>query len=265
MASRSDVERFAQTADDIRRLAIRDLQRSLTVVDTASPQALADAVQEIMPRLVATYGDVAAAAAADYYETLRARIEVSGRVTAVLAPTPPVEAVQANARWAVGPAFTDGDTRRAVARLSQVLDRMALQAGRDTIARSVDADPSNVRWARVPSGSSTCAFCLMLASRGAAYRSRSTAGRVRDASARGPRGYIPPGYGRPAPRRAQPVGEKYHADCDCVPTPIWSGQPYPSGYDPDALYERYDQARIQAGTSSPNAILSELRKLEGIN
>jgi hypothetical protein len=264
MASRADVQRFAQTNDDIRRLAIRDLQRSLSVVDTASPRALSAAAQEILPRLVETYGDVAAAAAADYYETLRARIEVSGRFTAVLAPAPDAESVRASARWAVGPAFDEQDTAKSIARLSQVVDRMSLQAGRETIARSVDFDPSNVRWARVPSGSKTCAFCLMLASRGAEYRSRSTAGRVQAGSG-GARGWMPPGYGRQATRNPRPVGEKYHADCNCVPTPIWAGQPYPSGYDPDALYERYNQAAAAAGSSSPNAILSELRKLEGIN
>lgn len=36
-------------------------------------------------------------------------------------------------------------------------------------------DPLRPKWARVPSGTETCQFCLMLASRGFAYTSEKSA------------------------------------------------------------------------------------------
>lgn len=42
--------------------------------------------------------------------------------------------------------------------------------GRLTMQRAVANDPTKPRWARVPRGAKTCAFCLMLASRGFAYQ-----------------------------------------------------------------------------------------------
>lgn len=51
-------------------------------------------------------------------------------------------------------------------------------------------DPTSPRWALVPRGAMTCAFCLMLASCGFAYQSDETAGRQM----------------------------QYHRDCDIIPS-----------------------------------------------
>lgn len=52
--------------------------------------------------------------------------------------------------------------------------RHALNAGRQVLADTADADPAARGWARVPS-SRCCAFCAMLASRGPEYGSRGSA------------------------------------------------------------------------------------------
>jgi hypothetical protein len=243
VASRDDVDRFAGSMRDVRRLAIADLEKWWARVDITDAPVVREAVEEFVPMLVDRYGDLAATVAADWFEELREKAGARGRFTAVLAEVPPAESIRANARWSITPLFgtppegaSVADGRAALARLTQVLDRQAMQAGRDTVALSVEHDPAHARWARVPTGAETCAFCLMLASRGAEYRTRDTAD-----------------------------GGRYHAECDCVPTPVWDGDPYPAGYDPDALYERYQAARDAAGSGSPNAILSKLRELEGIH
>ena len=232
--SRELVDRFTQANRDIRRLATRDL-RAFWLLLPDDPTRAAAATVEFMPDLVGTYGDVAATAAADYYDALRTEANIRGGFRALLAPGVPVGQVQASTRWAMGPLF-GGARQDALKRATQVADRLTLQTGRDTIDRSTRQDSARPRYARVPQGA-TCAFCLMLASRGPVY------GTARDAG----------------------QGNVWHADCDCTPTPIYDGQPLPDGYDPEALYDRYLDAREQSGSHKTKTVLSELRQLEGTN
>lgn len=56
----------------------------------------------------------------------------------------------------------------------------ALRSLNETIIANVGRDrDKGARFARVPTGFETCTFCLMLASRGAVYCSRKTAGEWR--------------------------------------------------------------------------------------
>lgn len=73
---------------------------------------------------------------------------------------------------------------------------------------------SQVRWARVPTGYKTCDFCLMLASRGFAYHTSGSAGKI----------------------------DHYHTNCDCVVVPNVNGIPnneVVEGYDPDFYLSAY--------------------------
>lgn len=233
MPSRADVERYAQANRDIRTLVLRDLGAFWLTLDSLSADETRDALLDVVPVLVTTYGDTAAAIAADYYDDLRDAAGVRGRFTATLADNVDFDTVASRVRWSVSPLYSANPDRAAtLGRLAQNVDELTLRPGRDTIAESAGRDPAKARWARVPVGK-TCAFCLMTASRGAVYRSEQSAGR------------------------------KYHGDCDCTPTPIWEGQPLPQGYDPDALYEQYNAARQVADSSRTKAILAELRESTG--
>lgn len=79
----------------------------------------------------------------------------------------------------------------------------------ETLVREIDSRQQ--RFARVPSGRETCGFCMMLASRGFVYRSAEKA-------------------------------SAFHRYCDCVLVPGYPGLEI-AGYDPDALYQRYEQAQ----------------------
>jgi len=267
VATRDDVERLAAANRRVRLLALRELRQIWDFADPSDAVAIRALVDEAMPSLVAKYGDVAATVAADFYDEMRLQAGVPGTFTARLSSPAPAEAVVKSSRWAIGPVFSETpDGEKALGRLVQVLDRKALQQGRDTIVASASMDPSRVGWARVPSGAETCAFCLTMASRGAVYTSKVRASVVGPGPGRGrPRGYIPSGYGSGGGGSRRPPGEAYHADCDCTATPIWSGQPYPDGYDPDALYQTYRQARDEAGSGDLREILSKLRETQGIN
>lgn len=238
MATATDVERFAAASSDISTLARRETSTLWRSLDVAAPMAVREALEDVLPQLVTAYGETSVTVAADFYDDLRDRSTAPGRFRATPAEPVDVEAVRANARWAIGPIFSaTPDPAAALGRLELEVDRMVLQPGRDTIGLSVERDPADARWARIPRSDEPCAFCRMLASRGAEYASREAAG----------------------------WGNDYHADCRCVPTPIWEGDPYPDGYQPDVLYEQYLEARDAAGTGDPKAILSKLRELQGIN
>lgn len=91
-------------------------------------------------------------------------------LTTSLRVTGPVKVKQALARGL--------DARSALA-LGQAASsragmRHVMNGGRDTITRTIDADPKAIGWIRVTSGKA-CAFCAMLSSRGPVYKSEGTA------------------------------------------------------------------------------------------
>lgn len=93
----------------------------------------------------------------------------------------------------------------------------AFRSLNETIIANVGRDrDKGAIFARVPTGTETCTFCLMLASRGAVYHTRKTAGEWRH----------------------------FHRGCDCKVVPSFEGDPdaeLVQGVKPRELYERYKQ------------------------
>ncbi|MCF2705822.1 EndoU domain-containing protein [Arcanobacterium haemolyticum] len=115
----------------------------------------------------------------------------------------------------------------------QLAAEMMNAAARLQTQRNMRRDPTRPRWARVPTGATTCAFCLMLASRGFAYTSEESAGREM----------------------------QYHSDCDCKIIPSW-GKQVLKGYDPDRFAEMYEAAKQAAGAGAGyRSVLAKLRRL----
>lgn len=87
---------------------------------------------------------------------------------------------------------------------------------RDTIPEITgeDVERQAVFWARIPVGSYTCGFCLMLCSRGAVYR-KDTALSAKNRVKKG----LTPFVGR--------WGDNaYHENCDCMMVPVYSWDDY---------------------------------------
>jgi hypothetical protein len=197
------------------------------------------ALEEFMPLLVRHYGEMAAVVAADFYDELRAQSSAGGRFAAVMADYAGDAGLLASARWAIGSLLgANPDPVAALGSLSIVADKHILGQGRRTVAGSAARDPAGARWARIPHGD-TCAFCVLLASRGAEYHSEESAGKAG-------------------------VNE-YHGDCDCTPTPFWDGDPYPDHYDPDAYFQMYADGKNQAKSGSTRAVLAGMRQVDGID
>ncbi|MER7988693.1 hypothetical protein ABTY53_24325 [Streptomyces noursei] len=98
-------------------------------------------------------------------------------------------------------------------------DREALRAGRDLIDQASKRDRRVVGWARVTDGN-PCAWCAVLASRGAIYTSQVTAAR---GGRRKPKDSLD---GRVRANRRPPVARedltRYHNGCHCQTVPVYS-------------------------------------------
>lgn len=235
MASRREVGAYRAAQNDAVALAQADLAAFWRTLDHSDARAAADAVQGFLPALVGDYGSVGAAVAADFYDDLRDRAELRRPYRAHVAEPAPEGQARAVARWGVGPLFAaNPDTAGALGILADAVQRLVLQPGRATIADNAAHDPADVRWARNPTGPNVCAWCRMLASRGAVYASKATAGGMTD----------------------------WHTACWCVPEPVFADEPL--SYDADALLQQYNNARAQAG-GNPKAITAQMRQDLGVS
>lgn len=114
--------------------------------------------------------------------------------------------------------------RRRIGNLAR--DQVKRQANR-TMAENCARD--GVRYARVPRGSETCGFCIMLASRGFVYTT---------------------------PEAAQ----HSHDGCDCKVMPGFDGAEV-EGYDPDSMYDLYREARERAEHKTDRDISREIERI----
>ena len=238
---RRAVSRLSRGTDEAVRLAQRDLARFWRGLDLSNPVECRQALLDFLPDLVATYGNVAAVAAVEWWEEQRVKTPGLPAYTPTISDGVPVAQVQVSTRAIVGPLWL-GESDRVIGELTAETQMWIKYASRDTIARNVAFDPAKPRYARVPRGVKTCAFCSMLASRGWVYMSEKSAGITGS-------------------------GNEFHHDCDCEIVPSWdSSNTHISGYDPDAMFDRYQQAReavVNMG-EDPNdehALLAVMRRL----
>lgn len=119
--------------------------------------------------IIEIHGEIAAVAAADFYDEL-ARLSGRNLEPAIAAASAlPKDRLSSLLDWGLSPLWEEDGPREqaALGRLQGGAIRAALAPGRQTIARASERD--GVKWAVVPQGGDTCAYCLMLASRGAVY------------------------------------------------------------------------------------------------
>lgn len=233
MVTRRDVDKIKDAGNNAYGLARRDLEKLWATLPFGQPEACREILLQAVPGLVEKYGQMAAVAALEWYEQLRA---VAPGLPAYRATLPPASGLQGEVvRASLGGLWETDETRRQVERdkvfnaLNEIVEKNVKQAARDTVTYNARRDPAKSRYARVPSGEKTCAFCMILASRGFVYKNAETAG----------------------------MTEVFHTKCDCQIVPEFGkGNARISGYDPDAMQEKYQEARKQAQ--------AELRKA-GIN
>ena len=221
-------------------MAIREMRSLWLTIQNLSPEWQRDLLLDEIPKLVAKYGDVAAEAAAEWYEETRNR-QIGGDYYAQLGDTQPETDIVAAIRSQAGSLF-EGNPAQMAMFLEGALDRWVKYAGRSTIVNNVIRDTSKPRWARVPRGEKTCAWCSILASQGFFYLSKESAEHIKGTT------------------------DAYHNHCDCEGVPMWdaSGEII-EGYDPDRMYDEYADARdMLAEKRIPDDWYADMRS-KGIN
>lgn len=182
-----------------------------------------EAAKLIMEGFVQGYDDVAAEFAAQWYDH---RAEQGGArlEQAITTTTYKPESVDAVARYQAKKLAKGGDAAFAKA-CGEFARNDAFRSLNETISANVGRDKDKgVRFARVPTGLETCAFCIMLASRGAVYRTRKTAGEFKH----------------------------FHRRCDCKIVPGFEDDPdaeLVEGFRPRELHERMTLMEKQTGLS----------------
>lgn len=240
MVDRGDLDRLHRTTQAAVRGAQDELAAFMRKAAAWPPDDLRDGLIEVMQAIVARYGDLAATAAMEWYEQARAAEVGPGGYQAVAAPAPPPAQVEGSVRAAAGHLY-QGSPAMTERVLAGALQRYVTDQARGTVTANALRDPRARRFARVPRGK-TCAFCMILASRGFVYTTARAAGEM----------------------------NRYHDDCDCQIVPGFADDPPQiAGYDPDALYEQYTTARNQAikdGVRDPgmSEVASRLRRQEAV-
>ena len=235
-----------------RRKIIEGQQKRISFLEGKASEALAAKLYELgeiddrkLAKILKTiheqYGRIAEVASREYYEQLRA-VDISELYHAYGGD------LSISNKY-INEKIAEYKTKRERAGDDEAIRFLSMLVGNNvkiiawkTVSSNGEADKRSKLFARVPRGATTCAFCMMLASRGFVYYTANTAGALM----------------------------QYHHHCDCAIVPAFNRSPDIAGYDHQKLYDKYLRARDKAGTKkelhfdSPEdtkLILKEMRKL----
>lgn len=231
----------------LRALADTDLRALLAAAEGLGVAGTRNLLIAALPELLAPYLTASGELAAVLFEDLRAEAARRGTFYAAPADSIPASArVDALSRWAVAPLADDALDSTVFTRLSGSAARMIMDASRDTMA--ANGSRERVGFQRMPRPGA-CAFCQMLASRGAVYSSdESAGGRVT--------------YSRDGKSW---TGTSSHDDCHCVVMPVYSGTEMASLAQ--AEQERFEGLYVKASKAAEGggakAVLASWRKVHG--
>lgn len=217
-----DLRQIASSVDNATSLLEPAVKKLLAQLPKGSRKASFDVLVAEFPGLLAQFEDLGASVGMEMYDTMRAETRglPAHKAIAVAKATPLVEAEQigrACARFFLDPALSNKQaTAEAMRAVTDAVGLRTKNAMRQTVKDNAVHDPAKTSFARVPTGATTCAFCSMMASRGAVYASPETAG----------------------------AEDKYHHDCDCMIVPSWKGlKVNVKGYSDADHYANYHAAR----------------------
>lgn len=189
----ADGQRRAQRG--LTRLLARDMRSLRRLIIPSRLQASVPEWILAVRALVDQYGAASSALAADYYDAERVAAQVTGRFTVPLLDPPPDEQVDNSLRWATkdiwerdpdDPATTPAQLEPLEVRLDQaekkakaVTQKLVTDQGRGTVRAAVRSDRQATAWARA-AALGACAFCKLLATRGAVYKQDTADFRAHD-------------------------------------------------------------------------------------
>lgn len=226
---------FAEALADIKALIVAKLVEKWITDIQGNPADLVDDLRQFVLDIVAEFGQVAAATAIDFYESVRPPGSP---------PFRPVPSVRddlisgPSLNWSTAPLLGD-DPEKALERVAAEIQKAAQDAAVETMGQATSQDLLEVKYARWPTNDDPCAYCVLRASKGAVYWTEATAER----------------------------GD--HIKCQCNVTPVFEGEELP--YNRDAYLADYTAGRDDAEDAlgdpsrspSTKAILAGMRRANG--
>lgn len=158
----SRYERFRREVRDLGIEANRDIEILWRSLDDA--RGAKEALNDLLPEVIAAYHGAAAAAAADFYDDVREAAEARGTFSPVVMDSDRQLGTDELVKWALATA-QDGGTFQSLI-IGGVTKRIA-NGARDVVTRSSIADPAARGWMRI--GAGNCDFCAMLIGRGSVF------------------------------------------------------------------------------------------------
>lgn len=200
----SDTHRLAQTGLSL--VAVRLIQHAFADLDLHNLRGTLPEFTQSIAAIVRHYAPASSVLAIEHYTEQRLLADVSGSFRPQPTDPVPLEQIASNVQWATKPLWGPSpDVEAATSRLEGAVGRLVENAGRDTTVNAVMADRKATGWAR-EAKPTACAFCAMLATRGAVYKSAKSA-------------------------TTTEFGQSYHDHCHCVAVPVFG------------VYEKTAQAR----------------------
>jgi len=210
------VDRFTQAINGLSAASREGLRRALLAIDMTQPVAVVrDQTIAAMDVWCGGLTDQIAVLAAEFYDGLR-ELEVGTRIGAVANSGRNRDATEGAVR-AFAQKLVDGKPEQFVELCLERLDYEGKVAASQTVLNNARRDRFKPRFARVPTGTETCDFCLMLASRGFVYHTEAAESHA-------------------------------HSGCDCRTVPSWRAEAV-EGYDPDALYDQWQESVDQTAAA----------------
>lgn len=201
-------DRYRAAQLGLTRLLVRDVRGLRRLIIPSRLQASMPDWLAAMNAVIAQYAQVSSSLAADFYDTQRDAASVSGVFAAAIIDQPSQGQTDASLRWATkdlwprdsaDPKTTDAQREPIDVRLEQaekkaeaVAQKLVADTGRDTVQGAVRSDRQAVAWAR-SAALGACAFCRMLAIRGAVFKQDT-------------------------------VDFRAHSGCHCMAIPVFRGQ-----------------------------------------
>lgn len=236
MPTSAEVRAHVATVAGLTTLMVADLEQVWESLDGAGVTDTRQALVGVLPDLTGVYASAVGLVAVEWYESLRRDSGVRSSFAAVTADPPGPRQLEEIVRWGVAPMAPGdgfvGDRAAAFAHVAGSVERTVLDVDRQTQVVNARRDPARPRFAR-DTAADACAWCAMLATRGAAYRSAESA-------------------------------SASHDHCKCVPVPEFPDNPYQPPDHYAAFEDAYTRATLAvggAGRQDVKPILAHMRTL----
>lgn len=207
--SRELIDQLTRELNALSESGKRMILNALETTEWKTIEELRDIMIDAMDMVCGELADLSAARTAEFYDAVRTQ-SIGKPLGAMVESGYTSKSIAGAVRATLQSVVDTGDTEKFAKDLTNRVDYEVKKASGECIYANGLLDKSKPRFARVPSGSETCSFCLMLASRGYVYRTVKSAG----------------------------SGGHYHPNCDCRIVPGF-GDVTVEGYDPDSLYYKW--------------------------